>query len=87
MRDNVYRLYFGFTSFKKEDFEEVVERYPFHLNIFHKFLEEVIIIPFMFSPAYELKTIFPEGSIVRVSFGGKSKEILNLVVIFGRERE
>jgi len=87
MQNNVYRIFFGFTSFKKEDFEELMKKYPFHLNIFHKFLEEVIVIPFMFSPPHELKTTFPEGSIVKVAFGEKSKEAFYLVVIFGREKE
>ncbi len=87
MRGNIYRHYFGLSSFKNEDFKEIIETYPFRLNIFHKFLEEVIILPFIVSPPHELKEIFPEGSIVHLGLGKNSKDTLRLVVIFGREKE
>ncbi len=81
---SIYKKYTVLSSFRKEDLKEITRLYPFHLTVFHKFLEEVIIIPFIVTPAKILKETFPEGDIVITNIG---KDKFKLVVILGREKD
>jgi len=61
-----YRGYSAFSSFMH--WTIIKELYPhLHLNVFHRFLDEIIIIPFYLMEKDFLKKEFPEGHIIKVS--------------------
>jgi len=61
-----YKGYSAFSSFMH--YQEIKRIYScLHLNVFHRFLDEVIIIPFYLMDKEFLKREFPEGHIIKVS--------------------
>ncbi len=66
MKFRRYRGYASYSSFNH--FEKMKRLFPYlHLNVFHRFLEEILVIPFYPFDKKFLKKELPEGHILKTS--------------------